>query len=501
MSSLYRNPAQIKTRTVAYSNFMGLDSSRPLVSQDTGQNQTLAEINNAFCDFRGQIQLDRPASFLFGDNVVVHTAFFAPGETAAAEYRGAGIYLTSSRGHTTTEAVFSTFSPVSSTLFNGKVFFFSKGFAPQSYDGSVFQPGLAPSMQERGPAFGAVVQRRLCVAGVPGFETRVFISRVDNENVFPDEEQADSENVLRAGYIDIANLLGTADQITGLGTFEQDRLAIFTSDRTFIFKVDPDINQWALDDRANIHIGCIGHNAIANAGTDLLFCSRTGVHSIKRSVDNGILVSAITLSDMVKETYRQLTTSVSSTALVSSVWDRDEAQLHIFFPDRIGSTISRRLTVTVPTAADQPARFSTADFLNQRCGAFLAGKLVVGTSGGVYELLPEYSVTGQSPTAVIETPTLWHGRLDDNKQTSSFILQAAGQGDVTVQAFNEDGRQLQEMTIKLDASEDDGTFLDVPLSKQYERKFEHIYRGVRFRFLLTGKGIVRITGFAVRVRS
>lgn len=501
MSSVYRNAPQIKVRTVAYSNFMGLDSSRPLVSQDTGQNQTLATISNAFCDYRGQIQLDRPAQHVFGDSVVLHTAFFAPGETAAAEYRGAGIFLSSSRGHQTTDAVFSTFAPVTSTLFNGKLYFFSKAFTPQCYDGAIFAPGLSPSMQVAGPAFGCVVQRRLCVAGIPGYETRVFVSRVDNENIFVAEEPADSENVLRAGYIDIANLLGTADQITGLGTFEQDRLAIFTSDRTFIFKMDPAIDQWALDDRANIHIGAISHNAVANAGTDLLFCSRTGVHSIKRSVDNGILVSAITLSDQVKEEYRKLLVNVADQSIVSSVWDRDEAQFHIFFPDRIGSTFATRLTATIPTAPDQPVRFSTADFLNQRCGAFLSGQLVVGTSGGVYELMPEYTETGLSPTAVVETPTLWHGRLDENKQTHSLIIQAAGKGDLTVQAFNEDGRQLQEIEIKLEGTEDDGTFVDVPLSKQYERKFEHIYRGVRFRFLLTGKGIVRITGFAVRVRS
>ena len=501
MTAIYRNSPQLKTRTVAYSNFMGLDSSRPLVSQDTGQNQTLAVISNAFCDFRGQIQLDRPAQHLYGDNTVLHTAFFAPGETAAAEYRGSGIFLTSSRGHATNEAVFSTFAPVTSALFNGKLFFFSKAFTPQSYDGAIFKPGLSPSMRTAGPAFGSVVQRRLCVAGIPGFETRVFISRVDNEEIFYDEEPADSENVLRAGYIDIANLLGTADQITGLGTFEQDRLAIFTSDRTFIFKIDPDITQWALDDRANIHIGAVNHNAIANAGTDLLFCSRTGVHSIKRSVDNGILVSAITLSDQIKEIYRSLLSNMSDNQFISSVWDRDEAQFHMFFPDRVGSAIAKRLTATIPTASDQPIRFSNADFLNQRCGAFLSGRLVVGTSGGVYELLSENSVTGESPTAVIETPTLWHGRLDENKQTSSFVFQASGEGNVVIQAFTEEGRQIQEMAIKLEASEDDGTFLDVPLSKQYERKFEHIYRGVRFRFLLTGKGIVRITGFAVRVRS
>jgi hypothetical protein len=41
----------------------------------------------------------------------------------------------------------------------------------------------------------------------------------------------------------------------------------------------------------------------------------------------------------------------------------------------------------------------------------------------------------------------------------------------------------------------------VPLNKQYERKFEHRYRGVKFRFTVKGSGLVRIVGFAVIVRA
>jgi hypothetical protein len=47
----------------------------------------------------------------------------------------------------------------------------------------------------------------------------------------------------------------------------------------------------------------------------------------------------------------------------------------------------------------------------------------------------------------------------------------------------------------------DDKFPDVPLSRQYERKFEHRYRGVQFRFTTRGKGLLKIIGFAVTVRT
>ena len=46
------------------------------------------------------------------------------------------------------------------------------------------------------------------------------------------EEEAITEEVTRAAFIDISNLIGTADEITGLGAFEANRLAVFTRPNT-----------------------------------------------------------------------------------------------------------------------------------------------------------------------------------------------------------------------------------------------------------------------------
>ena len=119
----------------------------------------------------------------------------------------------------------------------------------------------------------------MCVAGINGKETTIAISRVDNDEIFPDDEPIDSVSALRAGNIDIANQIGTSESISGLAKFEQSRLAVFTTDRTLIFLIDTDIGLWALDDKASINVGCVSHATI-KALAVICFCSRSGVHSL-----------------------------------------------------------------------------------------------------------------------------------------------------------------------------------------------------------------------------
>ena len=73
---------------------------------------------------------------------------------------------------------------------------------------------------------------------------------MDNPDIFL-EEEAITEEVTRAAFIDISNLIGTADEITGLGAFEANRLAVFTKDQTLVYIIDPDFEEWQLDSRAN----------------------------------------------------------------------------------------------------------------------------------------------------------------------------------------------------------------------------------------------------------
>ena len=67
----------------------------------------------------------------------------------------------------------------------------------------------------------------LLLGGFKDRPTVIEFSRVDNPDIFL-EEEAITEEVTRAAFIDISNLIGTADEITGLGAFEANRLAVFT---------------------------------------------------------------------------------------------------------------------------------------------------------------------------------------------------------------------------------------------------------------------------------
>lgn len=494
---LAKSPSAVGTRTVAYDGFMGLDTSRDLRAQDTGQEQHLAEVINAHCDWRGQIVKDAAASFRNGEMRVRHINFFATGAAAWVEESEGALTLKSDNDHTR-ETAWPKDAIPTSFVFNRRLQFLAGGQSPYNYDGVIWREAPSPAVQKLKPAFGATVQRRMAVAGIIGRETEVHISRVDNDTIFPDDETAGSENVLRAGLINVANLLGTADKITGLSSFEQDRLVIFTQDRALIYFIDPDLTRWQIDSSANIQIGCISHNTIVRAGTDVLFCSRSGVHSIKRSVENGITVFSLSMSDKVELLYRRLIRLVPDTRLISAVFDQDEARYHIFFP--IGDN-TVRLSLSMNPEEGGVAKWSSGDFLNATCGAFLAGEFLLGTPGGIYTVGKIESESGVQPTVRVKTPILWLGSMTETKDSYSLMIQAGGQGKMTIEATDDEGRKLGVQTFDIEDGPDDGSFFDVPLSRQFERPFQYRFRGVQLTFTVEGTGVFRLNGFAIVVRK
>lgn len=488
--------------TYSYENFQGLDTSRDITSLDTGEEQHLTALVNGFCDWRGQIVRDPTVAARGGDTKVNHIAFYGKDAVVWAEQTGAAINFKSDAGHFLND-VHPTSAIVSSTVFNQKVHLSSGGRATYKYDGTNFERNSSDALNKLNPAFITSIQRRMVVSGIPGKETQIHFSRVDRDEIFPDDEDASSNNVLRAGFVDIANLLGTADQITGLGAFEQNRLVAFTGDRAIIYKIDPSIDNWTIDDDTFINIGCASHNTICNAGTDLMFCSRSGIHSIKRSEENGILVYSYALSDKIDILYRELFKSVPNPQQINAVFDQDMAQYHVYFP-QAGDTLTRRLTLALNPEGGEGAqpKFSTGDFLNTRCGAFLGGKLVLGTTGGVYNVNQIEDTTGFVPEMSIITPLLWHGSLTETKETYSVIIQAAGKGTITMDAQDLDGNQIGSLVFEVDDTQDDNYFVGVPLSKQYERKWSFRYKAAQYSFKAEGGGgLLRLIGFAVTVRK
>ncbi len=277
-----QSPPGIRTRAFAYDGFRGIDSSRDEAAQDSGSRQTLVQLVNGYCDTRGQIIRDPTATRLLRGPPVIHLRHYGRNGFAWAERVDGGLNLVADRGARVDTVWPSNASP-SSAVFNRRLIVGARALPPWQFDGAQWRALSSPSLAQMGPAYYTAIQRRLAVAGIPGRETQVHISRVDDETVFPDNEDPGSANVLRAGFIDVANVLNTADEIRGIAPWEQNRIAISTSDRTLVYRLDPDIDQWAIDDRANIMIGCLSHNAMASAGADLLMPSRNGIHSVRRA--------------------------------------------------------------------------------------------------------------------------------------------------------------------------------------------------------------------------
>ncbi len=486
-----------------YDDFQGVDSSRDVASLDTGQKQHLSALENGYANFRGIIIRDRavlPRTTSQGDRLIQHVTFFGRNLAAWAQRDAGGVTLKAEPNGLESSLIYPKNSIVSSTVFNNKLIFFSRGQSMQTYDGLTFKTTANPREK---PAFGVAIQRRLAIAGGLDRRTIVDFSQVDSTEIWSRDEDESSNNVAvtKASDINITNIIGTADEITGLGVFETSRLAVFTNDRTLIYTISPDYTKWSIDDKAAISVGCCSHNSIANVGTDILFCSRSGVHSLRRSESNGITIYSVPLSSKIEELYKQLFASVANKEDINAFYDSDYGQYHVFFPQNDQTSV--RLTMTISPSPDIENKWSTCTFLNQRCGAALGGSTVIGTAGGLFTM-QEYestSTTAMTPVLSVTTPILWHGPITTTKQAREFILQASGKGELEIDCYNEEGKKFHSMTIPLQPTgvgDDNSSYL--MLSRQYNRPFHYQYKGVQFVIKAKeGTGRVKIIGLAVMV--
>jgi len=490
-STITKTTASLEAKS--YETFRGLDSSKDITVLETGKKQALATLENAYCDWRGQITRDRAATRMYSNaGPIKHVNFYKAEGIAWAEYHDAGVSLNSDNGHTLTDQ-YAAGTIITSVVFNGRLNMLAKGYVPQSYDGLTWQQNSSSS--EPKPGFGTAIARRLVTAGYADDPTMIRVSRVDDENMMPADEDPASTDVLRAAEFTVRNIIGTADEITGLGTFENTRLAVFTSDQTLIYTFDANLTLWAIDEKANVNVGTISHNTIQRANRDLLFCSRDGVHAIRRSSENGTTIFSLPMSFSIDLLYHEFLLQTPDTSQITASYDAESGQYNIFFP--ITSTICKRLTATF-NPADQSVSWSSGNFLNARCGAYLAGKYVFGAPGGPYEARHHAQPTGvgETPAAVIETPMLWHGDVDGPKQSKHLTIMASGEGSLLVEAFNETGKQIDSFNLTI---EQDDVFPSDLLKQQYKHRFEHRYRGVQLRFTTSGEGLLRISGFSIGI--
>lgn len=491
-----------KERTLAYQAFVGLDSSRDLVNKDTGDNQALEILNNGSCDEKGQIIVDANVLYRGGEHAIKHLRHFNDSQVCWAEVRNGGVFFNSELDHVAPDTQYPENAIITSTFFNRQAIFAARGLRPLIYDGKVWSSPTSSTVLFERPAFVCTVQRRLCFAGLVSSSTKVAISRVDDVNIFLDDQAPDESSPLRAGEIDISNLLGTADSITGIGEVENDKLVIFTSDRVVIYSLDPEIENWKLDSDANSDAGCLSHNTIVNTGTQVIFCSRRGVHALRRVEANGLQIGTIELSKDITLMYRKLVRAVDDPQDISAVWDRDENQYHIFFPQG-SSNKTVRLTATLVSDDEGAvsARWSTGTFLEARCGSSLAGTLIYGTPGGVYETLAFDDERGTSPELEIETPVIWGGPFDMQKRMSRFLLQAYGSAEVETVIMDEDRRELTSHVFQVEDVNEDTGIRSIPLFESYERAVDLRFRGLIISFRVRAKSLFRLIGFALFLKG
>jgi len=510
MTSHFRVSPPPNERAAAYEGFMGLDTSRSDTTQDTGSNQILCTLSGGTCDEYGQIVRDPgyiKATKAAGDAIndfISHVAFFNVGEFCWAYRTDAGIGFDSIRDHRI-DPVWPSNARIASTYFNGTTVFVARALPAYTYNGYIWNAATHESrLANYNPSFITTVQNRAIIAGIPLKATELHFSATNQLRFYHDETDKTDNSVTRPGYIDIQNLISRSETITGIAPFEQTRLAVFTEERMILYNTDPDLNKWSIDSTANIHVGCLSHNTIQPAGTDLYFCSRTGVHSVQRSRENGILVFASAMSSRIKRLYKELVASVDDPQDISAVWDQDAGRYHIFFPQP-GSPFSRRLTMTInPFDHRSTPKWSLTSFLNERCGDAFGGDIVFGTGAGIYREADEDDTTTADlllAPLTFSTPWLWHGDVVGKKPTSRFLMQAKGRGLINVRAFNDQDQLIWSTSIQSEYNEDDGPPPNTPLSEQYDRAFETEYRGVRFEFeIVGGRGRFVFSGFAVYVK-
>ena len=482
MAGLSYAPIAVKSDAQTYYGFRGIDRSRDITAMETEKEQHFWNLNNCYVDYRGQLIRDPAFYLLQGSNryPVKAVRFYSREGFVFAEEDAAHTHLASDRGHRV-DGAYQKGANITMTNFLGKVHIFSSDTRMYRYDGFQFTTSTASIK----PSYGVPIQRRMAVAGFKDRPTVIEFSRVDNPDIFLNEESF-NEEVTRAAFIDIGNLIGTADEITGLGAFEANRLAVFTNDQTLVYLIDPDLEEWQLDSRANLRVGCISHNTIANAGSDLLFCSRKGIHSIMRSEQNGLTIAEASLSDEVENLYQELVRTTPDPKSISAVFDSDTLTYHVFFP-RPGGQNTKRLSMNFRSGY-QVVNFQLGDTLYPRCGTFLGGKLLFGTADGVYEATQRVfdQDTGASDLRrdqmISETPVLWLGDFLNSKRSHTLILQATGRGRFFIDAIDENDVDMQTIEVNLDRIEKDPRWGDMPLREDYAFPFPHVFRGLRLRF-------------------
>lgn len=501
MSSVTEARPLIQGNSRVYSGFAGMDRSLPRTAMERQDRQALWTLRNAYVDWRGVIRSDPALSRMLPgvQDRIKSLRFYRRGGVVWATQLEGAVRVDSDRG-ISLDQVYDKDAIVNFAYYQKKAVALSRGYPMAFFDGGHW----SQSTLNMTPGFGCAISRRLAVAGFDDEPTVVHICRADDISTFP-ENETDDDSETRAAFIDVGNLLGTADEITGLGAFEAKRLAIFTADQALLYALDVAISSWSIDERANIRVGCASAATIRNAGTDLIFCSRYGVHAITRNENNVIL--PVTLSAPIEKVYRALVRALPDTQLMSALYDDDNGLYHIYIP-KPGTIGATRLTLNLRAGYQKP-QWSVGDTLTATCGDALAGLVVVGTPGGVYsQLQPDLTLPvlsdldAQRGTVEVLTPILWMGNSETTKDAVELLVRAAGEGKLELTGYDEEGEELLSVDLDIEgADEQDDELPDTTLANQYAVPFAVRFRGLQLQIKSSGAGNIELVSVAIKLQG
>ena len=489
-----------KFKANLYTSFAGLNTSRSDISMERPEAQPFVEMDNLYCSSKGFLTNESPIEPVQTEERQFISHFrFLNADTGVGLYaaRSAdGTSLRSLARPDKLEKVWPKDVSVTTTLFNSKVIVAGGQDKLISYDGTEFKDITSKAIE--GGRYVVQVQNRLAVAGFSKNPNEIHVSRVNNENLFSTDEDSASTSVLRGFRFNVQNLIGNGDRIRGISPYEANKFAIFTSDRVLVYLADPDLTLWTIDTRVVVRYGTVSHKSIVSVGDELYFCSRAGVHSLRRSSLNGNTVFTLPMSDEIQELYQTLLEDVRNQEDISAYFNPDEGRLHIFFP--INDLISYRLSaaLTPAMAEDQVARvrWSLTTFAGTTCGDNIAGRTVYGSISGLYRVNQWFSNNGKRGNGFAQTPILWHKDLFNPKIGYYLVVYASGAGRIRVLAEDETSRQLGEYIFDL-PDDDQADFTGVPLQRQFTRPFPHEYVGVRLRIFLESDKMIRVFGIGI----
>ena len=465
-----------------YYQFDGMDQSRDIRALDIGKGQPFWKLENCHTNWRGEIERD-PAirkRLGSGDRRVQRTKFYERDAAMIVEEDGDGVHLRSGRGFLK-EKQYPVGTSVSLTNFDNQLHLMAREHSMLRFDGS----SLVQSAATIKPAFGTPITERLAVAGMSTYPREVHVSAVGNSDIMPLNNSFSSTNVLRPATINVARLIDSADSITGLGSFAVDRLAILTQDQAIVYRMGVSVDDWNIDNTANVQLGCVAANTIQRVGQDLFFCSRQGVHSLSRNEDNGLTIRPLTLSDKIEDLYQSMIREIVDVDLMSAIYDQENYDYHIFFPTK-NADASMVMTVNTRLGYEN-LRWSTRTTNLMRCGDVLGGQFIVGARNGLYNVqdrvffsaLNDEEQPEERGQMVIETPILWHGDIIKEKRVSGLVIQASGTAQITVEVYNDTDILLATFSERIEAIDNAPAFSGKTLAEEYKLPLNAIYRGVR----------------------